>query len=166
MKIWWVWALLLQQEKMADWVHCNRCYRQPGNNRKFHLTNCGHIYCEDCVIPGKESFSRSYKPCTCWPKCDYYAKILTVKTGNWWSCVMLSTFECVCVWLCFQWVYITWDIYEWVCEWVSVYMYMHVHMFVWVYILIYCIILYLVHFSCYLLLCLHVTNLTIVEVSN
>ncbi|XP_035678695.1 probable E3 SUMO-protein ligase RNF212 isoform X3 [Branchiostoma floridae] len=37
---------------MADWVHCNLCFRQPGDGKKFHLTNCGHIYCADCVMTG------------------------------------------------------------------------------------------------------------------
>ncbi|XP_066290834.1 probable E3 SUMO-protein ligase RNF212 [Branchiostoma lanceolatum] len=37
---------------MADWVHCNLCFRQPGDGKKFHLTNCGHIYCADCVVGG------------------------------------------------------------------------------------------------------------------
>ncbi|KAK2181345.1 hypothetical protein NP493_403g06015 [Ridgeia piscesae] len=41
---------------MADWVHCNLCFKQPGGERKFSLTNCGHIYCEECLP--SESHSR------------------------------------------------------------------------------------------------------------
>ncbi|XP_060839837.1 zip homologous protein 2 isoform X1 [Rhopalosiphum padi] len=37
-----------------DWIHCNSCFIQPeienGNTTKkqFHLTSCGHIFCENC----------------------------------------------------------------------------------------------------------------------
>lgn len=34
---------------MADWVHCNSCYVRPGGGKLFSLTNCGHIYCADCL---------------------------------------------------------------------------------------------------------------------
>lgn len=34
---------------MTDWLHCNTCFRQPGEGIGFSLTNCGHIYCEKCV---------------------------------------------------------------------------------------------------------------------
>ncbi|XP_073233585.1 probable E3 SUMO-protein ligase RNF212 [Porites lutea] len=34
---------------MADWVHCNNCFVRPGGGKRFSLTNCGHVYCEDCV---------------------------------------------------------------------------------------------------------------------
>ncbi|PFX32291.1 RING finger protein C14orf164 [Stylophora pistillata] len=34
---------------MADWVHCNSCYIRPGGGKLFSLTNCGHIYCADCL---------------------------------------------------------------------------------------------------------------------
>lgn len=36
------------------WVHCNRCglfmeeAMSKGQNKAFHLTNCGHIFCADC----------------------------------------------------------------------------------------------------------------------
>ncbi|CAC5374282.1 unnamed protein product [Mytilus coruscus] len=33
---------------MTDWLHCNTCFRQPGEGIGFSLTNCGHIYCEKC----------------------------------------------------------------------------------------------------------------------
>ena len=36
-------------KRMADWVHCNNCFVRPGGGKRFSLTNCGHIYCEDCV---------------------------------------------------------------------------------------------------------------------
>lgn len=34
-----------------DWVHCNKCFIQPGDveGRKFSITNCGHIYCGECL---------------------------------------------------------------------------------------------------------------------
>lgn len=34
-----------------DWIHCNSCYLLPtlSNGRKFVLTSCGHVYCENCV---------------------------------------------------------------------------------------------------------------------
>lgn len=34
-----------------DWVHCNNCYIQPGDEeiKKFFITNCGHIYCDECL---------------------------------------------------------------------------------------------------------------------
>lgn len=33
-----------------DWVHCNNCYVQPGELEvKFFITNCGHIYCDNCL---------------------------------------------------------------------------------------------------------------------
>ncbi|XP_078365187.1 putative E3 SUMO-protein ligase RNF212 [Oculina patagonica] len=34
---------------MADWVHCNNCFFRPGGGKIFSLTNCGHIYCADCL---------------------------------------------------------------------------------------------------------------------
>ncbi|WAR21491.1 RN212-like protein [Mya arenaria] len=37
---------------MGDWLHCNSCYRQPGSGRNYFLTNCGHIYCENCQDKG------------------------------------------------------------------------------------------------------------------
>ncbi|XP_032830699.2 uncharacterized protein LOC116954239 isoform X2 [Petromyzon marinus] len=34
---------------MADWLHCNMCYSQPGPDvRGFTFTNCGHIICHNC----------------------------------------------------------------------------------------------------------------------
>ena len=36
-------------ETMADWLHCNTCFCQPGEGTKFLLTNCGHMYCEECM---------------------------------------------------------------------------------------------------------------------
>lgn len=35
---------------MSDWIHCNKCFKQPvPNGPKFHLTNCGHFICELCT---------------------------------------------------------------------------------------------------------------------
>lgn len=36
-----------------DWIHCNLCYLLPSQSkgRKFSLTSCGHVYCENCVKP-------------------------------------------------------------------------------------------------------------------
>jgi hypothetical protein len=36
-----------------DWIHCNSCYLLPtqSKGKKFSLTSCGHVYCEDCVKP-------------------------------------------------------------------------------------------------------------------
>ncbi|KAF0771786.1 RING finger protein 212B [Aphis craccivora] len=37
-----------------DWIHCNSCFVQPGRENgnvtkiQFHLTSCGHIFCENC----------------------------------------------------------------------------------------------------------------------
>ena len=32
-----------------DWIHCNICYSQPGEDGKqYLLTSCGHIYCTIC----------------------------------------------------------------------------------------------------------------------
>eukprot|EP00102_Acyrthosiphon_pisum_P023827 XP_016661037.1 PREDICTED: RING finger protein 212B-like [Acyrthosiphon pisum] len=37
-----------------DWIHCNSCFVQPSKNingqkKQFHLTSCGHIFCENCT---------------------------------------------------------------------------------------------------------------------
>lgn len=36
-----------------DWIHCNSCYLLPtqSKGKKFSLTSCGHVYCENCVKP-------------------------------------------------------------------------------------------------------------------
>ncbi|XP_065184403.1 probable E3 SUMO-protein ligase RNF212 [Sycon ciliatum] len=34
---------------MADWVHCNTCFRQPKSSLAFSLTNCGHLFCSECL---------------------------------------------------------------------------------------------------------------------
>ena len=38
---------------MGDWLHCNTCYKQPGDGRGYFLTNCGHLYCEGCQSKGR-----------------------------------------------------------------------------------------------------------------
>ncbi|KAJ8042004.1 hypothetical protein HOLleu_12965 [Holothuria leucospilota] len=50
---------------MADWVHCNTCFCQPGDGRKFSLTNCGHMYCSECLTTGvKDTCRMCGNPCT------------------------------------------------------------------------------------------------------
>ncbi|XP_033890974.2 probable E3 SUMO-protein ligase RNF212 isoform X8 [Acipenser ruthenus] len=39
---------------MSSWIHCNVCFHQPGANRRFAVTNCGHIVCEICFQKGKK----------------------------------------------------------------------------------------------------------------
>lgn len=34
---------------MADWIHCNNCFRQPGQGLSLALTSCGHIFCGQCA---------------------------------------------------------------------------------------------------------------------
>lgn len=43
-----------------DWIHCNACIRQPSSEkgRKFLLTSCGHIYCNNCVEAGTKPACR------------------------------------------------------------------------------------------------------------
>ncbi|XP_069950842.1 E3 ubiquitin-protein ligase RNF212B isoform X2 [Cherax quadricarinatus] len=42
-----------------DWINCNTCCRQPGDEKEriFTLTSCGHIFCDVCLAqaecPGK-----------------------------------------------------------------------------------------------------------------
>ncbi|XP_066979895.1 probable E3 SUMO-protein ligase RNF212 isoform X2 [Macrobrachium rosenbergii] len=35
-----------------DWINCNTCCRQPGDERerKFVLSSCGHIFCDVCLM--------------------------------------------------------------------------------------------------------------------
>ncbi|KAK2560692.1 RING finger protein 212B [Acropora cervicornis] len=37
------------QAQIHDWVHCNSCFVRPSGGKRFSLTNCGHIYCEECL---------------------------------------------------------------------------------------------------------------------
>lgn len=43
------------ENKMADmfWIHCNRCLtlfvEVSAKNGLFYVTNCGHVYCQDCA---------------------------------------------------------------------------------------------------------------------
>ncbi|XP_037685146.1 probable E3 SUMO-protein ligase RNF212 isoform X2 [Choloepus didactylus] len=39
---------------MASWVFCNRCFQPPCSTSSFSLTNCGHVYCDDCLGKGKK----------------------------------------------------------------------------------------------------------------
>ena len=39
--------------KKMDWINCSSCFNQPGNGIKFHLTSCGHIFCEVCIVESK-----------------------------------------------------------------------------------------------------------------
>ncbi|XP_076470176.1 E3 ubiquitin-protein ligase RNF212B-like [Babylonia areolata] len=39
---------------MADWLHCNICFLQPGKGTPFHITSCGHIYCDRCLLKGSK----------------------------------------------------------------------------------------------------------------
>ncbi|KAH9502935.1 hypothetical protein Btru_072410 [Bulinus truncatus] len=34
---------------MSGWLHCNGCLCSPEHNLKFYLTNCSHIFCQNCV---------------------------------------------------------------------------------------------------------------------
>ncbi len=34
---------------MAVWIHCNKCGAKPTGTVNFFVTNCGHIFCEDCA---------------------------------------------------------------------------------------------------------------------
>lgn len=38
---------------MVDWLHCNTCFKQPGDGTTYYLTSCGHIYCEVCSGKGE-----------------------------------------------------------------------------------------------------------------
>ncbi|XP_067650763.1 RING finger protein 212B-like [Haliotis asinina] len=50
---------------MVDWLHCNLCFIQPGAGAHFSLTNCGHIYCEKCLVDGcKERCRMCGSSCT------------------------------------------------------------------------------------------------------
>ncbi|MPC24822.1 hypothetical protein E2C01_017917 [Portunus trituberculatus] len=38
-----------------DWINCNLCCRQPGDDRErtFTLSSCGHIFCDLCLARAK-----------------------------------------------------------------------------------------------------------------
>lgn len=41
---------------MTDWIHCNMCFKQPGNviEGQLLLTGCGHIFCKACYESGSK----------------------------------------------------------------------------------------------------------------
>ncbi|XP_068243494.1 RING finger protein 212B-like isoform X2 [Palaemon carinicauda] len=52
-----------------DWINCNTCCRQPGDEkeRKFVLSNCGHLFCDICLMQAD-----SQEKCTvCKMKCQF-----------------------------------------------------------------------------------------------
>ncbi|XP_030753297.1 probable E3 SUMO-protein ligase RNF212 [Sitophilus oryzae] len=40
---------------MKDWVFCNKCSAKYQSNFKFHLTECGHVFCDRCALKIKET---------------------------------------------------------------------------------------------------------------
>eukprot|EP00794_Sanderia_malayensis_P010695 gene10694-11832_t len=53
---------------MADWVHCNSCFKQPFEVKiQFNLTNCGHIYCENCLRQASEFCQLCKQKASCIP---------------------------------------------------------------------------------------------------
>ena len=45
--------IVIFRGSMADWLHCNTCFRQPGDGCIFFLTGCGHIFCGKCQDKGR-----------------------------------------------------------------------------------------------------------------
>ncbi|XP_065675061.1 probable E3 SUMO-protein ligase RNF212 isoform X5 [Hydra vulgaris] len=38
-----------------DWVHCNTCFVLASDGKsRFHLTSCGHIFCNECIAKDEE----------------------------------------------------------------------------------------------------------------
>ncbi|KAK3579204.1 hypothetical protein CHS0354_022746 [Potamilus streckersoni] len=58
---------------MGEWFHCNTCFIQPGEGIMFHLTSCGHIYCEKCL----KQTSGERRCCMCGSQ--YTAMMLTTE---------------------------------------------------------------------------------------
>ncbi|GAB6021395.1 hypothetical protein CHUAL_004002 [Chamberlinius hualienensis] len=48
-----------------DWLHCNHCYAQPKNEDRnnFYVTNCGHLYCTNCVAQANGTCRICKRPC-------------------------------------------------------------------------------------------------------
>lgn len=36
-----------------DWFACNSCFVTRTQEKKFHMTSCGHIFCNNCIITSK-----------------------------------------------------------------------------------------------------------------
>ncbi|KAK3746405.1 hypothetical protein QZH41_018223 [Actinostola sp. cb2023] len=47
---------------MSEWVRCNSCCSRPGQ-RRFYLTNCGHLFCEECMKESPETCKLCKNPC-------------------------------------------------------------------------------------------------------
>ncbi|XP_067137420.1 probable E3 SUMO-protein ligase RNF212 [Centruroides vittatus] len=49
---------------MTDWVHCNTCFSLLGSGKRFLLTSCGHIYCNDCATGSEMNCQICGNSCT------------------------------------------------------------------------------------------------------
>ncbi|XP_023216853.1 probable E3 SUMO-protein ligase RNF212 isoform X2 [Centruroides sculpturatus] len=49
---------------MTDWVHCNTCFSLLGSGKRFLLTSCGHIYCNDCATGSQMNCQICGNSCT------------------------------------------------------------------------------------------------------
>ncbi|XP_048588065.1 RING finger protein 212B isoform X2 [Nematostella vectensis] len=48
---------------MADWVRCNICCKKPSSERQFFLTNCGHLFCKNCIAESPEKCRKCENSC-------------------------------------------------------------------------------------------------------
>ncbi|XP_046843075.1 probable E3 SUMO-protein ligase RNF212 [Xenia sp. Carnegie-2017] len=53
-----------------DWIHCNTCFVQPANNKKFFLTSCGHVFCHECIEGTLSCSSTTHKCVVCKSSCS------------------------------------------------------------------------------------------------